>query len=103
MKRCPREECGVYAPGRFDFLFVAPRSLLGHVVGDDYEPRFRITPTDHDLSELHDRPDESYDTELALSEVAEDDPWAFLEPFAAREPAQGSNEQEPPRAQGRRA
>jgi hypothetical protein len=92
MKTCQLAECGVYGPDRFDFIFLKPQLLLGRMAGD-YQPQFRISASQEDLDELHDRPDGSYQSEMRTSVVAENDPWGFLEPFADLQPQEGSDEQ----------
>lgn len=91
MKACPRSACGVYGHERFEYVHILPRPLRGRYVGE-YTPRFETRAIDVDLANVPDGPNESYGGSMQTSVVLPDDPWAFLEPFAALEPQEGSNE-----------
>ena len=107
MRACDIGECGVYAPGFFEFVFLDAQALLGRLPGQE-QPKFEIKPSNEDLNRVPDAPDEAYDSSNATSDVPEasaQDPttaWDFLEFFDERAPNEGSPEQRPASSGGRR-
>lgn len=97
MGACELGECGVYAPGFFEFAYLDAAALLGMLPGV-LEPKFEIKPANADLETLPDKPDEEYSSSNETSDVPEARPsdpvsaWDFLEFFADRQPHEGSPE-----------
>jgi hypothetical protein len=106
MRTCDVGECGVYAPGFFEFVYLDVQSLLGRLP-DRQQPNFEIKPINEDLNRVPDGPDDGYISANATSDVPEASPqdpasaWDFLEFFDDREPNEGSPEQQPLASGGR--
>jgi hypothetical protein len=101
MRSCTKAECGVYGPDRFQFVHLRPKPMEGRLVGD-FAEEFQVVPTNEDLSQVAEPPDQRFNGSMAATAVGTADPWAFLEPFSALEPKERSDEvaQDPTKKKG---
>jgi hypothetical protein len=91
MRSCTKAECGVYSPDRFQFVHLLPQPMKGRLVGD-FPVEFKVVPTNEDLSQVAEPPDQRFNGSMAATVLGTADPWAFLEPFSALEPKERSDE-----------